>query len=49
MIHKMIRYGFLRFPPLRRSGEIGRRRGLKIPRWQHRVGSIPTSGILNLK
>ena len=28
-----------------RSGETGRRRGLKIPRWQHRVGSSPTSGI----
>ena len=28
-----------------RSGEIGRRRGLKILRWQHRAGSIPASGI----
>ena len=29
-----------------RGGGTGRRTGLKIPRWQHRVGSIPTSGIL---
>ena len=29
----------------RRSGEIGRRRGLKIPRPLGHVGSIPTSGI----
>ena len=29
-----------------RSGESGRRRGLKIPRWQHRVGSSPTSGTI---
>gem|GEM_PF-5004337 len=30
------------------GGEIGRRRGLKIPRWQHRDGSIPFPGtILN--
>jgi hypothetical protein len=28
-----------------RSGEIGRRTGLKIPRGQLHVGSIPTSGI----
>ena len=28
----------------RRSGETGRRTGLKIPRGQPRVGSIPTSG-----
>lgn len=25
-------------------GEIGRRKGLKIPRWQHRTGSSPVSG-----
>ncbi len=31
-----------------RSGETGRRRGLKIPRWQHHVGSSPTSGIHRL-
>ena len=31
-----------------RSGEIGRRTGLKIPRPSGRVGSIPTSGI-NIK
>src|SRR4051812_32660522 len=28
----------------RRDGGIGRRTGLKIPRWQHHVGSIPTPG-----
>ena len=27
-----------------RSGGIGRRKGLKIPRWKHRAGSIPVSG-----
>lgn len=27
-----------------RDGETGRRTGLKIPRWQHHVGSIPTLG-----
>ena len=26
------------------GGEIGRRKGLKIPRWQHRAGSIPAPG-----
>ena len=38
-------------PPLLRSppkicpgGEIGRRKGLKIPRWKHRAGSIPAPG-----
>ena len=31
-----------------RCGEIGRRKGLKIPRWQHRIGSTPIFGtILN--
>ena len=30
-----------------RSGEIGRRTGLKIPRGRPRVGSIPTSGTIN--
>ena len=29
---------------MRRCGEIGRRKGLKIPRWKHRTGSIPVSG-----
>ena len=28
----------------RRCGEIGRRRGLKIPRWQHCTGSNPVTG-----
>ena len=27
-----------------RCGEIGRRKGLKIPRWQHRTGSSPVTG-----
>ena len=27
-----------------RSGGIGRRKGLKIPRWQQRTGSIPVGG-----
>ena len=31
-------------PKKRRSGEIGRRKGLKIPRWKHRTGSSPVSG-----
>ncbi len=26
------------------GGEIGRRKGLKIPRWQHRAGSTPAPG-----
>ena len=26
------------------DGETGRRKGLKIPRWRHHVGSIPTPG-----
>ena len=29
-----------------RSGEIGRRTGLKIPRWRHCVGSSPTFGTI---
>jgi histidine triad (HIT) family protein len=29
-----------------RDGEIGRRTGLKIPRWQHHVGSSPTPGTI---
>ena len=28
----------------RRCGGTGRRKGLKIPRWQHRAGSTPASG-----
>ena len=30
-------------PPVCCCGEIGRRKGLKIPRWQHHTGSIPVS------
>ena len=29
--------------PFRRCGGIGRRKGLKIPRWQHRAGSSPAT------
>ena len=28
------------------GGEIGRRKGLKIPRWKHRAGSIPALGTI---
>ncbi len=28
------------------DGEIGRRKGLKIPRWKHRAGSIPAPGTI---
>ena len=31
-------------PPICRDGEIGRRKGLKIPRWQHHAGSSPAPG-----
>ncbi len=31
------------------GGEIGRRKGLKIPRWQHRTGSIPVPGTIVVK
>ena len=31
-----------------RNGGIGRRKGLKIPRWQHRIGSTPISGTKKL-
>ncbi len=31
------------------DGEIGRRKGLKIPRWQHRAGSTPAPGTNNPK
>ena len=34
----------LRKDSLRRCGGIGRHKGLKIPRWQHRTGSSPVSG-----
>lgn len=34
-------------PSLRPDGEIGRRKGLKIPRWQQRAGSIPAPGTSN--
>ena len=30
--------------PMCRNGGIGRRKGLKIPRWQHRIGSTPIFG-----
>ena len=30
------------------GGEIGRRKGLKIPRWQHRAGSSPAPGTLEI-
>ena len=38
-------------PPLHQSipcpgGETGRRKGLKIPRWQHHAGSIPAPGTI---
>ena len=28
------------------GGEIGRRKGLKIPRWKHRAGSTPAPGTI---
>lgn len=28
------------------GGEIGRRKGLKIPRWKHRAGSSPALGTI---
>ena len=31
-------------PTICRCGGIGRRKGLKIPRWQHRTGSSPVNG-----
>ena len=31
-------------PFIRRCGGTGRHKGLKIPRWKHRTGSIPVSG-----
>ena len=30
-------------PSIRWCGGIGRRKGLKIPRWQHRAGSSPAT------
>ena len=33
-------------PPVCCCGEIGRRKGLKIPRWQHHTGSIPVSSTI---
>ena len=30
------------------GGEIGRRKGLKIPRWKHRAGSIPARGTISI-
>lgn len=30
------------------DGEIGRRKGFKIPRWKHRAGSIPAPGTIFL-
>ena len=35
-------------PTIGPGGEIGRRKGLKIPRWQHRAGSSPALGTINL-
>ena len=32
--------------PSRRLDGIGRRAGLKIPWWRHRVGSTPTAGTM---
>ncbi len=32
-----------------RDGEIGRRKGLKIPRWKHHVGSSPIRGTKKAK
>ena len=32
----------------RPGGEIGRRKGLKIPRWRHRTGSIPVPGTIKV-
>ena len=29
------------------DGEIGRRKGLKIPRWKHRAGSTPAPGTIH--
>ena len=29
-----------------RNGGIGRRKGLKIPRWKHRIGSTPIFGTM---
>ncbi len=31
------------------DGEIGRRKGFKIPRWKHRAGSIPAPGTIFLR
>ena len=31
---------------IRRCGGTGRRKGLKIPRWQHCTGSIPVNGTI---
>ena len=31
------------------DGEIGRRKGLKIPRWKHRAGSTPAPGTICCK
>ena len=33
-------------PAACRGGEIGRRRGFKIPRWQHCAGSSPALGTI---
>ena len=34
-------------PSIGPGGEIGRRKGLKIPRWQHRAGSSPALGTMS--
>ena len=33
-------------PVMRRCDGIGRRAGLKIPWWQHRIGSTPIAGTI---
>ncbi len=30
------------------GGEIGRRKGFKIPRWKHRAGSSPALGTIHI-
>ncbi len=38
----------LRYFALSPDGEIGRRKGLKIPRWQHCAGSSPAPGTIQV-
>lgn len=44
LIDVLIQFGILRLPKCR-DGGTGRRAGLKIRWWRHRVGSTPTLGI----